>query len=352
MKSRVSNPNSVRAATGTDCSREASLDSQQLILAGRSELPSSDLAQRVGEAIRYRRVLAEARPAWLSSTRRAPKLGVPMTAGAVALAAGALLWWHAGTRQRSLSISAETVAAADHDRNSSTESSGGHRHAPAATQSGDRGRGSAAGISTSASAAVAVSDPCRLRATAIGEQPMIDDFEDGDDEVLALEHRSGLWRWARDTDAPGSAPALLPIPRVTPSGSNRMALHVKGGRLLDWGAIVEFNFKPGCYDASAYRGLKFQAKGPGRVFVAPRETNTIPIAEGGTCTSDCYNPHVKKIELERQWKTYRIEWSEFEQRGYGRPGFDPRRLHSLAFLFRPEDTPYDAWFDDVSFVSR
>jgi hypothetical protein len=41
-----------------------------------------------------------------------------------------------------------------------------------------------------------------------------------------------------------------------------------------------------------------------------------------------------------------------EQRGYGRPGFDPKQLHSIAFLIRPEDTPYDLWVDDVSFVKR
>jgi hypothetical protein len=187
---------------------------------------------------------------------------------------------------------------------------------------------------------------------AAGKQPVIDDFEDGDDEVLRLEGRSGLWRWARDTDAAGSAPALLPIPRAQASATNRLALHVVGGRLLDWGAIVEFNFRPACYNASAYGGLIFKAKGPGRVFVAPREIGTIPVAEGGTCRSDCYNPHVKKVELERQWKIYRIEWSDFEQRGYGRPAFDPTRLHSLAFLIRPEDTPYDVWFDDVSFSER
>jgi hypothetical protein len=181
---------------------------------------------------------------------------------------------------------------------------------------------------------------------------LIDDFEDGDDEIIRAEGRRGLWRWARDTDAPNSAPALLPIPRDTKRNGNQMALHVKGGRLQDWGTIVEFNFIPACYDASAYRGLSFQAKGAGRVFVAPREIGTIPRAEGGTCIDDCYNPHVKKVDLDGRWKSYRVDWTEVEQRGYGRPGFDPKQLHSIAFLIRPEDTPYDLWVDDVSFVKR
>ena len=31
---------------------------------------------------------------------------------------------------------------------------------------------------------------------------------------------------------------------------------------------------------------------------------------------------------------------------------DPSKLNSLAFLIRPEDTPYDVWIDDLRFVRR
>ena len=131
-----------------------------------------------------------------------------------------------------------------------------------------------------------------------------------------------------------------------------MAQHVKGGQLLDWGATVEFDFRPACYDASKYVGVSFQARGPGRVYVAPRERSVIPIAEGGSCEADCYNPHVAKIELESVWRTYQVRWSELRQRGIGKPALDARHLHSLAFLIRPEDTPYDVWLDDLRFLQR
>jgi hypothetical protein len=195
-------------------------------------------------------------------------------------------------------------------------------------------------------------DPCLLRHSATGQQPLIDDFEDGDDEVSLLEGRSGLWRWVRDTDAAGTAPALLPIPRPNAKTGNRLAIHVKGSQLLDWGAVVEFNFVPSCYDASAYRGISFQAKGPGRIFVGPREVSVIPIANGGTCREDCHNGHVKKINIDAQWHTYEVLWSEVAQRGYNRPRLDPSRLNSLAFLVHPEDTPYELWIDEVKFLSR
>lgn len=300
---------------------------QDLVAAARLEEPDAALLQRIGEQLSYRRTLNGI--PFEISPRTSHRFGTAIaTSAVIGVAAAAWLWLHPGTERTPLSP--------------------------------EQPHANIAGLATSAlnhvgatsSAPRRVADPCAQRRHAAGNQPLIDDFEDGDDAVLKLEEREGLWRWARDTDDPRSAPALLPIPRPNPTSSNRMALHVKGGRLQEWGAVVEFNFKPSCYDASSYAGLTFQAKGPGRVFVAPREVGTIPEAEGGTCVDACYNPHVSKVELEPRWKTYRIEWREFEQRGYGRPPFDPTRLHSIAFLIRTEDTPYDVWIDSVAFLPR
>jgi len=196
------------------------------------------------------------------------------------------------------------------------------------------------------------SDPCRERPAAVGRSPLLDDFEDGDDELAPLEQRAGFWRWARESDAPGTAPALLPVPRTEPSARNRLALHVKGGTLVDWGATVEVSFRAACYDASAYGGIKLQARGPGRIYVALREVGVIPLAEGGTCQRDCHNPHVAKIELSREWRSYEFRWAELRQRGMDTPPLAPSRLHSVAFLIRPEDTPYDVWLDDVRFLAK
>lgn len=293
---------------------------QQLLVTARHEVPAPELEDRVLSAIAYNTRLASAPQLQLVQTSQR-KSRVTAAALSFAVAASALLWWRvSGTHKAPLVAPEHTMA-------------GAPSIAAAPTNSGK-----------------SPPNPCLRRVVAAGHRPLIDDFEDGDDAVLSAEGRAGFWRWARDTDAPNSAPALLPNPRLDAGAANHWAIHVKGGRLLEWGAVVEFNFNPACYDASVYQGLSFQAKGPGRVFVAPREVGTIPQSEGGTCLNDCYNPHVKKVELDRQWKTYRIEWHEFEQRGYGRPPVDPKQLHSIAFLIRIEDTPYDLWFDDVSFL--
>ena len=194
-------------------------------------------------------------------------------------------------------------------------------------------------------------DPCRERVAGSGRRPLIDDFEDGDDAPAAFDERAGFWRWARETDAPGTAPALLPVPRTDASPRNRLALHVKGGLLNDWGATVEIDFRPRCYDATGYAGIAFQARGPGRVFLSPREVAVIPVAEGGMCEHDCHNGHLAKVDLAPEWRSYEFRWADFRQRGIDKPALDPSRLHSIAFLIHPEDTPYDLWFDDVRFLS-
>jgi len=299
----------------------SSKELRELVEVARQEAPGKDLGNRILETLSYRRSLVATLPATPWSGRRRAAMAALALALAAAAAVG--LWLHFEQRKHSAQIVPEPLPAG--------------QKVPAVASQAPKSP---------------PPDPCAHRWIAAGREPLIDDFEDGDDEVLPLEGRVGQWRWVRDTDAPGTAPALLPIPRPGARPRNRMAIHVKGGRLQDWGAIVEFNFRPSCYDASAYRGLSFQAKGPGRIFVAPREVDTIPVAEGGTCVKsdkECYNPHVKKIELTSDWETVRVAFSEVEQRGYGRPPFDPHKLHSIAFLIRAEDTPYDLWLDDISF---
>jgi hypothetical protein len=195
-------------------------------------------------------------------------------------------------------------------------------------------------------------DPCAAPVRAQGFEPLIDDFEDGDDAVAPLEQRTGFWRWVREIDAPGTAPALMPVPRPEALPGNKLALHAKGGRLLDWGAVIETTFRPACYDASQYAGVTFQARGRGRVYFGPREVSTIPVAEGGTCREDCHNPHVVKVDLDGTFKRYEVRWEELRQRGSKQAELDPSRLNSLAFLVRPEDTPYDVWIDDLRFLRR
>jgi len=297
---------------------------ERLLDAARDEAPPQELGERVLDQLAYRTRLERI------AAQRPRRRGYSAAAGAwVLLAAGVLLLVFA------LKPAADVPIAAEHASSASKPSA-----APA---------GAPSAPSQHVPSAI---DPCLSLAPVSGTEPSIDDFEDGDDAIRPLEGRAGFWRWAREIDAPGTAPALIPIPRPDATRANRLALHVKGGQLSDWGATVEFDFRPACYDASKYVGVSFQARGPGRVYFAARERSVIPVAEGGSCEVDCHNPHVTKVELESGFRTYQVRWSELRQRGKGKPALDEHRLHSLAILIRPEDTPYDVWLDDLRFLPR
>ena len=298
---------------------------ERLLDAARDEAPPPELGERVLEHLAYRRRLERLA---VQPRRRGYRAAAWSL---VVLAAGVLLGVATRKPSADLPIFAEQAASSSKRAAASTGAPASAPVQPVAPRA---------------------DDPCFAQAPIAGSQPAIDDFEDGDDAILPLEGRVGFWRWAREIDAPGTAPALIPIPRPDATRANRLAQHVKGGQLVDWGATVEFDFRPACYDASNYVGVAFQARGPGRIYFAPRERSVIPIAEGGTCQADCYNPHVAKIELESAWRSYQVRWSEVRQRGIGKPALDVRHLHSLAFLVRAEDTPYDVWLDDVHFLQR
>lgn len=284
---------------------------EQCVAAVRRERAPAHLASQVMAHVGYRQRL--------EPQRVAPRVRTWLTAGAIAVALAA--GWLLGRLPQ-----AASPIAAEVPQPSGTAAPG------------------------SSVTRVAPIDPCKNRVTAAGEQLLIDDFEDGDDALIPGEGRKGFWRWARETDAPGTAPALIPVPRRDASPRSRLALHVKGAQLDDWGATIELDFRPPCYDASRYAGVSFEARGPGRVYLALREVSVIPIAEGGICERDCHNPHVLKLDLTADFRVYQVRWAELRQRGMNRPPLDPTRLHSIAFLIRPEDTPYDVWVDDMRFL--
>ncbi len=189
---------------------------------------------------------------------------------------------------------------------------------------------------------------CLARQRGSGHAPLIDDFEDGNGAVSKRDGRSGFWQLVTDRNEKGPGPFT-----IEPSKSgNGFAMHWTGPEFREWGSSLEYSFPTYCYDASAYRGLGFRAKGPGRVYVSAREVSVVPEDLHGACKTDCFNSHVKLVVLSDKWQRFDVTWSELQQRGYGRPELDPTRLHSLQFLVRPEDSPFDVWIDDVEFLGR
>ncbi|MFZ5893951.1 MAG: hypothetical protein ACOY0T_23010 [Myxococcota bacterium] len=198
--------------------------------------------------------------------------------------------------------------------------------------------------------------PCPETVVATGSAPLIDDWEHTGSALPTADGRTGVWLTFDDGTAKQNFPSgSQPTSVFTHGGRSRRALHLRGGRFSDWGVVFGTDFANGaCYDASAYAGIEFWAKGPARVHVGVQIIDIQSPKFGGFCEKDnCYNSHRKPVELDRTWKRYSVRWEELQQvRPTGTVPFDVRRIRFLEFALFKDDTPFDIWIDDVRFVSR
>ena len=156
------------------------------------------------------------------------------------------------------------------------------------------------GTATRARTNSSVTGPSRRTACssirADGKAPVVDDFETEPRRILANEGRGGWW-FSYDDGTKGH----LERESVEVDAGTRKnrALHVMSSGFTKWGAGFGFNLHPeatqlrACaYDASAYDGIRFRARGSGRVRVVLGDPTNIPPALGGACrrpTSLCHD---------------------------------------------------------------
>jgi hypothetical protein len=182
-------------------------------------------------------------------------------------------------------------------------------------------------------AAGAVNDFCAGRdVVATGAPGLIDDFEDGDNQVLANDGRSGIWVLYADGCTP-SQPVLHPLPEApSPGNASKMAFHVTGTGCKTIHDIAAFNgYGDGvnggncAYDASAYDGIYFWAIGAGiRVDLLVGLRTTVPAIYGGdgSCATDgmtkgCFDHYSVSKALTGEWKQYSFTWNQLHQQGWG-----------------------------------
>jgi len=199
-------------------------------------------------------------------------------------------------------------------------------------------------------------EPCTPLTVAEGKNPLIDDFEDGDERAPRLEHRTGVWELFNDgTGTQSPKPGMVSPVRIPGGrGASHFALHSAGGKFSKWGSSLSLEFNPRhCYDASAYGGIEFWARGRGEVRVVLKMTQVMAEEFGGSCTHDCYDGHAKRIKLTRDFQHVVVRWEDLKQQGFGAPPrFDARSLDAVDFSVLAEETPFDYWIDDVSFIPR
>jgi len=89
--------------------------------------------------------------------------------------------------------------------------------------------------------------------------------------------------------APATTAAALPEYLATPRGTSQYAMHIQGyystyAGLAVWLNKSSFSGSTGTYNASAYSGISFWAKGSGSLNVVGSMASTEQTLYGGTCT--------------------------------------------------------------------
>lgn len=147
-------------------------------------------------------------------------------------------------------------------------------------------------------------------------------------------------------------------------------LRIQGEGFTNWGSgfgtVFASDDEGLCvFDASAYAGITFWAKGsieddgstdepwdPGLLRVMLVEKDVVPLPRGNCdeAEGDCWSSHRVRIALGECWKRYSFGFSEFQPDPWGFPGgdLDLNELYELAFEVG-RGNKYDIWLDDLRF---
>jgi len=187
-----------------------------------------------------------------------------------------------------------------------------------------------------------------MSASAMGTIPMIDDFEDGNADVMANEGRVGGWYLSTDTTGTTTPKAGATMPEA--GGMPGKALHVSGSGLTGWGASLAASITApmGCYDASKFTGITVMLKGTGTVWVSVLTAAVRSAPEG------MRNHFKKQVTLTAEWTPVTIAFSELTQPGgWGMiVPFDVTKIYGVDFgpaTAPPTPTAFDFWIDNLSF---
>jgi hypothetical protein len=208
---------------------------------------------------------------------------------------------------------------------------------------------------------------------------LIDNFEDGNFNLMASNGRAGNWYFFSDQTATATSTwAMAPIDGQR-GPTSLIGQHATGEGFTNWGCGVGVDLsntgggqaskKP--YNASfddggtltPYAGITFWARASGTLSVGVVFPDGDTDAAGGICNQTgtaacgenpcaCDHHYLTVVSLGTEWKRYTVAFSDLQLEGGTNPvpgPFDPTRLVSVQFRVAPNAT-FDFWVDDVAFV--
>ena len=258
--------------------------------------------------------------------------------------------------------------------NAGGTSSGSGNQSGGASGSGTSGGATSGGSGGSGGGASSCAPKCTCPYPAgDGANVMIDDLEDGNGQLGAIDNRIGYWDFSRDASSGTTTPAANTnaiVPEDGGANGTAKALHVSGQGLTGWGAGLAPLLNNGCsYDASEYGGIAFYAKGtasgvtgPNKILVMVGMPEFIPAENGGTCTDTtrCFSRHRATIDLTGEWKQYKVAWADLKPGWITDVMFDASRIRDLNFSVDAGSTgadggagvDFDIWIDELEFLPK
>ena len=195
---------------------------------------------------------------------------------------------------------------------------------------------------------------------ALAQDALLADFEQDSIFLRPVPQRHGVWYLSNDGSPDGKqVPESFAAERGGYNESN-YAAHYNVVGFTEWGAVMGFQLRyvpeegikcP--FNAEAFDGLSFMARGSGRIRVNLGIPETTPSEQEGRCQRGCWDSHGSFVFLTEEWKLHRLPWSSFAQQGWGTASrLNVKELLAVNFSVLRADQPADVWLDDVQFMTR
>jgi endoglucanase len=190
---------------------------------------------------------------------------------------------------------------------------------------------------------------------------VIDDCEDGNNQVAPNKGRSGYWYTFMDKAGSTTTPAAGGTFTMSKGGANgsgqaaRVSGKIGGGNIVYAGVGFNFIDPKGAYNASAYKGISFWAKvGEGSVKSVRLKVPDVDTDPDGKVCSECFNDFGTDLELTTTWTKYTVPFSSMGQlQGWGSPhpgAIVPSKLYGVQWQVNSPGASYDLWVDDIAFT--
>lgn len=188
-------------------------------------------------------------------------------------------------------------------------------------------------------------------------EDVIDDLEDADAVIYeTADGRIGIWYVYNDATAGGTqSPAVGEpfLPSVGGPNGSMWHAHTQGSGFPSYAGIGFDLSNTGSlikepYNASAFSGIVFQARGSGDIRFTVLSEADVPTTSGGTCqesSGQCYVGNAVRITLTDAWTQHAVPWSMLVESPFP---IAPGALMSLQWQ-APQGGTFEIAIDDVAF---